>query len=85
MKFAKNILETIGNTPLVKINKLTAELNCLVLAKVETFNPITGTTKIAGNFRAYDITGYKTDQPHYAGIDQNGNVILTKTKRLNSE
>ncbi len=39
MKFAKNILETIGNTPLVKINKLTADLNCLVLAKVETFNP----------------------------------------------
>lgn len=39
MKFAKNILETIGNTPLVKINKLTAELDCLVLAKVETFNP----------------------------------------------
>lgn len=39
MKFAKNILETIGNTPLVKINKITEELDCLVLAKVETFNP----------------------------------------------
>lgn len=39
MKFAKNILETIGNTPLVKINKITQELDCLVLAKVETFNP----------------------------------------------
>ncbi|MGB5385883.1 PLP-dependent cysteine synthase family protein [Eudoraea sp.] len=39
MKYAKNILETIGNTPLVKINKLTAELPCLVLAKYETFNP----------------------------------------------
>ncbi|GGD14594.1 pyridoxal-phosphate dependent enzyme [Flavobacterium orientale] len=39
MKFAKNILETIGNTPLVKINKITSELDCLVLAKVETFNP----------------------------------------------
>lgn len=39
MKYAKNILETIGNTPLVKINKLTEELSCLVLAKVETFNP----------------------------------------------
>jgi cystathionine beta-synthase len=39
MKYAKNILETIGNTPLVKINKLTDELDCLVLAKVETFNP----------------------------------------------
>ena len=39
MNYAKNILETIGNTPLVKINKLTAELPCLVLAKYETFNP----------------------------------------------
>ena len=39
MDYAKNILETIGNTPLVKINKLTAELPCLVLAKYETFNP----------------------------------------------
>src|SRR5210317_842218 len=39
MKYAKTILETIGNTPLVKINKLTAELPCLVLAKYETFNP----------------------------------------------
>jgi cystathionine beta-synthase len=39
MRYAKNILETIGNTPLVKINKLTAEIPALVLAKVETFNP----------------------------------------------
>ena len=39
MKYAKNILETIGNTPLVKINKLTNEIPALVLAKVETFNP----------------------------------------------
>lgn len=39
MKYAKNILETIGNTPMVKLNKITKELDCLVLAKVETFNP----------------------------------------------
>ncbi|GGH39885.1 cystathionine beta-synthase [Mangrovimonas yunxiaonensis] len=39
MKYAKNILETIGNTPLVKLNKLTESLPCLVLAKYETFNP----------------------------------------------
>lgn len=39
MKYAKNILETIGNTPLVKINKITQEIPALVLAKVETFNP----------------------------------------------
>jgi len=39
MNYAKNILETIGNTPLVKLNTLTKELPCLVLSKYETFNP----------------------------------------------
>jgi cystathionine beta-synthase len=39
MKYAENILETIGNTPLIKINHLAKELPCLVLAKYETFNP----------------------------------------------
>ncbi|GIV42848.1 MAG: cystathionine beta-synthase [Vicingaceae bacterium] len=39
MKYYENILQTIGNTPLVKINKITKDLPCLVLAKVETFNP----------------------------------------------
>ncbi len=39
MKICKNILETIGNTPLVKLNKITKNLPCDVYAKVETFNP----------------------------------------------
>ncbi len=39
MQYAKNILETIGNTPLVQLNKITNKINALVLAKVETFNP----------------------------------------------
>lgn len=39
MKYAENILGTIGNTPLVKINKLAEEIPALVLAKYETFNP----------------------------------------------
>ncbi|NDI98378.1 pyridoxal-phosphate dependent enzyme [Flavobacterium sp. LaA7.5] len=39
MKYAKNILETIGNTPLVQLNKVTQDVEALVLAKVETFNP----------------------------------------------
>jgi cystathionine beta-synthase len=39
MNYSKNILETIGNTPLVKLNKIVAEIDALVLAKVETFNP----------------------------------------------
>ena len=39
MQYANNILETIGNTPLVKLNKITSEVKGLVLAKVESFNP----------------------------------------------
>ena len=35
----KNILETIGNTPMIQINKITKDLPCTVLAKVEYFNP----------------------------------------------
>ena len=34
-----NILETIGNTPMVRLNHLTADIKCTVLAKVEYFNP----------------------------------------------
>ncbi|MEP6684408.1 MAG: pyridoxal-phosphate dependent enzyme [Parafilimonas sp.] len=34
-----NILETIGNTPLIKLNKITKDLPCTVLAKVDYFNP----------------------------------------------
>jgi cystathionine beta-synthase len=39
MKYCQNILETIGNTPMVKINRITKDIPALVLAKVETFNP----------------------------------------------
>lgn len=34
-----NILETIGNTPLVKLNKITQGISATVLAKIETTNP----------------------------------------------
>lgn len=34
-----NILETIGQTPLVKINKITQDVPATVLAKIESFNP----------------------------------------------
>lgn len=38
MKIYENILETIGNTPLVKINKLNDGYST-ILAKIESFNP----------------------------------------------
>ena len=37
--YFNNILETIGNTPLVKLNKIVEDVPALVLAKVETTNP----------------------------------------------
>ena len=37
MKYASTILDTIGNTPLVKLNTITKEIDALVLAKVEEF------------------------------------------------
>ena len=39
MEFANSILETIGNTPLVRLNRVASEIEALVLAKVESFNP----------------------------------------------
>lgn len=39
MKYANTILELVGSTPLIKLNKITAGLKPLILAKVEAFNP----------------------------------------------
>ena len=39
MKIANNVTELIGNTPLVRLNRLTAGLAATVVAKLEYFNP----------------------------------------------
>jgi cysteine synthase A len=39
MKIANNITELIGNTPLVKLNRVTENANAQVVAKLESFNP----------------------------------------------
>lgn len=44
MKYAENLIEVIGNTPLVKLNSVTQGLKPLVLAKLEYLNP-GGSTK----------------------------------------
>lgn len=36
----KDITKTIGNTPLVRLNRVTERLNATVLAKLECFNPL---------------------------------------------
>jgi cysteine synthase A len=40
MKMFSNISETIGETPLVRLNTITQDLNAEILAKLEFFNPL---------------------------------------------
>ena len=39
MDIKNNILETIGNTPMIRLNKITRDFPCMVVAKVDYFNP----------------------------------------------
>jgi cystathionine beta-synthase len=39
MQIFNNIIETIGNTPIVRLNKITAHIPALIAAKVEYGNP----------------------------------------------
>ena len=39
MKISNNILETIGNTPMVRLNNITSSIDSQVLVKLEYFNP----------------------------------------------
>lgn len=71
MKYAENILGTIGDTPLVKLNKLTAELPCLVLAKYETFNP--------GNSVKDRMAIQMIEDAEEAGILEPGGTIIEGT------
>ncbi|MBN1898794.1 MAG: cysteine synthase A [Spirochaetes bacterium] len=40
MKIYKNIAELIGKTPLVKLNKVTGDSKAMIVAKLESFNPL---------------------------------------------
>jgi cystathionine beta-synthase len=39
VKYAENIADLVGNTPLVKLNRVSGDIACTVLAKVEYMNP----------------------------------------------
>ena len=44
----KDITKTIGNTPLVQLNRITEGLNATVLAKLESFNPLSSVKDCIG-------------------------------------
>ncbi|MBF0460947.1 MAG: cysteine synthase A [Magnetococcales bacterium] len=67
----KDITATIGHTPLVRINRLAAGLNCELLAKLEFFNP-TGSLK--------DRIGLAMiEAARKAGLVKEGTVIVEPT------
>src|SRR5690606_706584 len=66
-----NILELIGNTPLVKLNKIAASLTGNFYAKVEAFNP--------GHSSKDRIASYIIEEAERKGILTEGSTILETT------
>jgi len=71
MKIADNIIELIGNTPLVKINKLAGKNDATILAKLEKFNP--------GGSMKDRIAKYMIEDAEKKGKLTNDKIILEPT------
>jgi cystathionine beta-synthase len=70
-KICNNILEAIGNTPLVKLNKVVEGIPATVYAKVETFNP--------GNSIKDRMALKMVEDAEKAGILKPGGTIIEGT------
>lgn len=71
MKYVDNVTELIGNTPLVKLNKVTEGIACTVLAKVEYFNP--------GGSIKDRIASKMVDEAERLGLLKPGGTIVEPT------
>lgn len=71
MQIANNVLETIGNTPLIRLQQVVADIPALVLAKVETFNP--------GNSIKDRMAVQMIDDAEEAGLLKPGGTIIECT------
>ena len=69
--YYENILSTIGNTPLVKLNKVVEGVKATVLAKIETFNP--------GNSIKDRMALKMVEDAEKAGILKPGGTIIEGT------
>jgi cystathionine beta-synthase len=66
-----NVLELVGQTPLIRLNRLTADYKGDYLAKVESFNP--------GNSSKDRIALYIIEQAEKQGILKPGDTIIETT------
>ena len=71
IKAYNNVLELIGNTPLVKLNKITSPLKGNFFAKVESFNP--------GHSTKDRIALYIIEEAERKGILKPGDTIIETT------
>lgn len=71
MKYANSVLDLIGNTPLVKLNKVTEGISATVLAKVEYFNP--------GGSAKDRIAVKMLDEAAEAGLIKPGGTVVEPT------
>jgi len=71
MRYGKDITQLIGNTPLVRINKITKGVGATVLAKLEFFNP-TGSVKDR-------IAVSMIEDAERKGLIKKGTVIIEPT------
>lgn len=71
MEYYNSIIETIGNTPLIKLNKVNKGIKGTILAKVEYFNP--------GNSIKDRIAIKMIEDAEKAGIIKPGGTIIEGT------
>jgi cystathionine beta-synthase len=71
IKAYNNVLELIGNTPLIKLNKVTADISGDFYAKVEAFNP--------GHSTKDRIALYIIEEAEKRGILKPGDTIIETT------
>lgn len=70
-KICDNVLESIGNTPMIKLNKVVEGIKATVYAKVETFNP--------GNSIKDRMALKMVEDAEKAGILKPGGTIIEGT------
>ncbi len=71
MNYRNNILDTIGSTPLVKLNNINKDLEPLMLTKLESFNP--------GGSSKDRIAIAMIDEAERSGLLKHGGTIIEPT------